>query len=136
LQVFALAEMFKAFLPVMARRRFGRVAGLVSSCTLGAPPKFLAHYVIVKYAMLGLLRSAAVEYAEKGICVNGISPGMVETKFISGIDPRIVEMDATQCPQKRHISVEEIAGFIHFLFSDSSEFVNGQNLNLSGGMFM
>lgn len=132
-QVYSLAAVLKCFLPVMAKKRFGRVVAMVSSCTIGTPPKCLAGYTTVKYALLGLLRSAAAEYGANGITVNGVSPGMIETKFLRGIDEKIVELDAATSPLKRHITPAEVIAGINFLLQEENTFSNGINLNLSAG---
>lgn len=132
IQVYSLAQILKAFLPRMAKQHFGRVVAMVSSCTIGLPPKCLANYVMVKYALLGLLRSAAAEYGAFGITVNGVSPGMVETKFLDSIDSKIIELDAAANSLKRHITINEVVPALEFLLSEKSGFVNGQNLNLDG----
>lgn len=74
-----------------------------------------------------------MEYADKGICVNGISPNMMETPFLSEIDERIVEMNRESCTLKRNVKVEETVEAIRFLLSDSMGYMNGVNLNLTGG---
>lgn len=132
-QVYSFAAILKNFLPAMAKKHFGRVVALVSSCTIGTPPKCLAHYTTVKYALLGLLRSAAAEYGASGITVNGISPGMIETKFLKEIDGKFVELDAAASVLKRHITPEEVVAGIDFLLESGNAFANGINLNLSGG---
>lgn len=133
IQVYSLAAILKNFLPVMAKKHFGRVVAMVSSCTIGTPPKCLANYTTVKYALLGLLRSAAAEYGANGITVNGVSPGMIETKFLKEIDEKFVELDAASSSLKRHITPAEVMVGINFLLDDENTFTNGINLNLSAG---
>ena len=117
IQVNSLAQLFKVFLPIMSKEKCGRVSVMLSSCTLGTPPKYMSDYLIAKYALLGLVKGAASEYAGTGITINGLSPNMIETKFLSEIDPRIVE----------------IVSALRFLLSDSASYMNGVNLNLTGG---
>ncbi len=133
IQVNALAETCAHFLPLMASERFGKVVVMLSECTLGMPPRFMTEYVIVKYAALGLMKGIALEYADKGINVNGISPGMMETPFLQQMDERFVVMNAQANPVKRNALVEEVAEGIRFLTSRGSDYMNGVNLNLSGG---
>lgn len=133
IQVNSLAQLLKAFLPIMSKEKYGRVVAMISSCTLGAPPKFMIDYLISKYALLGLIKGAASEYAGTGITVNGLSPSMIETKFLSEIDPRIVEMNAQSNPMKRNINVDEVVSALRFLLSDRASYMNGVNLNLTGG---
>lgn len=131
IQVYALAAVFRAFLPRMAKMRYGKIVLMLSSCTLGVPPKFLANYTTVKYALLGLMRSAAAEYGDQGININGVSPAMIETKFIKGVGRKIRELNAEENPRGRNLTVEDVIPAVLYLMSDESEFVNGTNLNLS-----
>ncbi len=133
IQVHSLAELGKAFLPAMAKRKSGKVVVMLTSAVLGMPPKFMSEYVVVKYALLGLMKSMAIEYAEKGININGISPNMVETRFLSDIDEKIIAINRDNCTMKRNVSVEEVVAAITFLLSDGSDYINGVNLNLTGG---
>ena len=133
LQVHSLLTIGGYILPEMAKKGSGRVVIMLSAVTLGMPPKFMSQYVVAKYALLGLMKSMAMEYAEKGICVNGISPNMMETEFISGIDERIIEMNRESSTLKRHVKVEETVAAILFLLSEECGYMNGVNLNLTGG---
>jgi 3-oxoacyl-[acyl-carrier protein] reductase len=109
---------------------------MLSSCTIGTPPKYLSNYTLVKYSLLGLMKSAAVEYGDKGININGISPGMIETKFLDRIGRKIREIAAEENPKHRNLKPEDLFSAIDYLFSDGSIFENGINLNLSGGLFV
>lgn len=133
IQVLSLGKVLQTFLPQMAKRRFGKVVVMLSSVTLGMPPKFMTSYVVNKYALLGLMKSAAMEYADKGITVNGISPNMMETKFLQNLDERLVEMTAASSALHRNVKIEEVIPTIRLLMSDASNCMNGTNINLSGG---
>ena len=132
-QVMSLGKVLQEFLPQMAKKKFGKVAIMLSSVTIGMPPKFMTAYTVNKYALLGLMKSAAMEYSEKGININGISPNMMETKFLQNIDERLIEMTAASSKMQRNIRVDEVIPAIHFLLSESSDYMNGVNINLSGG---
>ena len=132
-QVHSFHSIAKAFLPEMAKRKSGKVVVMLSECTLGIPPKFMSSYVTVKYALLGLTNALASEYAEKGLNINAISPAMMETKFLNGIDERLIEMNAAASVRKRNVTTEEVADAICFLLSSGSDYMSGVNLNLSGG---
>lgn len=133
IQVFSLAEILKTFLPVMAKKRYGKVVVMLTAYTIGIPPKFIVDYTICKYALLGLMKAAAAEYCDKGLCINGLSPSMIETKFLDKIDSRIIEMTAAESPLKRNVTLDEIVMAIDFLMSDKNSYMCGTNLNLSGG---
>lgn len=136
IQFFSFASMMKEILPKMAKSGYGRVCVMLSSYVLGTPPKFMSDYVAVKSALLGYVKSAAAEYGEKGVRINGISPNMMETKFLQNIDDKIVQMTADSSALKRNIGVEETVSGIAYLLSDEASYVNGTNLNLSGGDYM
>lgn len=133
IQVFSLAEILKVFLPLMAKKNYGKVVVMLTAYTVGKPPKFMVDYLISKHALLGLMKAAATEYEDKGLNINGLSPSMIETKFLDNIDRRIVELAASETPLKRNISKEEVIEAIDFLMSDQNGYMNGVNLNFTGG---
>ena len=133
IQVHSFAEIMKAFLPIMAKQKYGKVVAMLSSVTKGVPPKYLSSYVITKYALMGLINSLVSEYKEKGIQINCVSPTMVETNFLSEIDDRIIEMTAESSSMKRNVKIEEVVEAISYLMSDNSNYTNGVNLGLTGG---
>ena len=133
---FSFARICSEYLPVMAKNKYGKVVVMLSAYTLGNPPKFMSDYMAVKGALNGFMKATAAEYADKGLNINGISPNMMETKFLSNIDERIVEMSAEGTSKKRNISVTETVNGVMWLFSEGASYVNGINLNLSGGDYM
>ena len=136
IQFFSFASLMKEILPKMAKAGYGRVCVMLSSYVLGTPPRFMSDYVAVKSALLGYVKAAAAEYGDKGICINGISPNMMETKFLQKIDEKIVQMTAESSAMKRNIRVDETVNGIAYLLSDEASYMNGANLNLSGGDYM
>ncbi|MCH5270457.1 MAG: SDR family oxidoreductase [Lachnospiraceae bacterium] len=133
IQVHSLARTAQFFFPKMAKKGSGKVVVMLSACTLGMPPKFLSQYTVVKYALLGLMKSLAGEYAEKGLNINGISPNMIETRFLSEIDERLIELNKESSTLGRNVCVEEAVAAIRFLLSEGAGYMNGVNLNLTGG---
>lgn len=133
IQVHSFAEIMKAFLPIMAKQKYGKVVAMLSSVTKGVPPKYLSSYIISKYALMGLINSLVSEYKEKGIQINAVSPTMVETNFLSEIDDRIIEMTAESSSMKRNVEIQEVVEAISYLMSDNSNYTNGVNLGLTGG---
>lgn len=129
----ALAILLKIFLPLMAKKKYGRVVAMLTAYTIDVPPKFMSDYIMAKYALLGLVRSAAVEYAGKGITVNGISPNMMETKFLAEVDDLSITMNAENSAMRRNIDVNEVCAAMEYLCSDAAAYINGINLNMSGG---
>jgi 3-oxoacyl-[acyl-carrier protein] reductase len=121
------------FLPKMAEVKFGKIVCMLSSTTIGVPPKAMSQYVTVKYALLGLMRSLASEYATKEISINCISPSMINTQFLSDINDRVIELNAESHPLKRIAEVTDVVPSIKMLLSDDSNYINGVNLPISGG---
>lgn len=122
------------FLPVMAKSGFGRVVFMLSSVTIGVPPGATAHYVTAKYALLGLMKALASEYAGKKITFNAVSPSMVETDFLADIPEKIVELAAQQHPLKRNANPADIAPIVKFLLSEEAGYLTGTNIPVTGGI--
>lgn len=123
----------QAFLPNMAKQRHGRVVMLLSSILEGTPLPYNACYLTEKYALLGLMRALASEYAPKGITVNGVSPGHTDTKFLRQQPQVLLEKYAAESPMGRLLTVDEVIPAIRFLLSQEAAAVNGQNMLVTFG---
>lgn len=132
-QVASIGLILQQLLPKMKKNHFGRTVFMTSSCTIGMPPKNLLEYHTVKYALVGMIRSYAAEFSAYNMTFNGIAPAMVETKFWEKVPEYLVELNKQGQPGGSCISLEEIHHTIDFLFSESTTFINGENINLSGG---
>ena len=130
--VISFAEITAAMIPYMAKKKRGRIVVMLTSCTCNEPPKFMSPYVVSKYALLGLVRSLAVEYAVKGINVNAVSPVMIDTQFNSDMPEMIIEMNREKCAAGRNLKVDEVLPTVEFLLSEGASMVNGQNILISG----
>lgn len=119
---------------MVKEKKEGRLVYMLSSCTNGIPPRFMTPYVTAKYAMLGYVKSLATEYDSKNITVNGISPGMMETKFLSELIDFVAEENAQKSPFGRNLYVEEVIPAFKFLLSDDASRITGQNIVITGGM--
>lgn len=96
-----------------------------------------AHYVASKHAVVGLTRSAALEYAPRGIRVNAVCPGVIRTPMVQRVidaDPAMEQALASMEPIGRLGESEEIAEAIAWLCSDRSSFVVGQAIAVDGGL--
>lgn len=134
IQVHSLIKILQAFLPQMTKKRgISKVVFMLSSYTISNPPKFMMSYIMVKYTLMGLMKALAADYVGKGVCINGISPSMIETKFLENIDDRIVELNAQNSAAGRNADVTDIVPGIRFLLSEDSDYVHGINLNISNG---
>lgn len=125
--------LFREFLPAMVSKKTGKVVVVLSSVTFGRPPNAMDSYVAAKFALLGLTRTLASEYAAKGININAVSPSMMKTGFLSEIPEKIIEITAEQNPLKRNAVPGDVAPLVKFLLSEEANFINGANISVSGG---
>ncbi len=93
-----------------------------------------SNYVASKAGIIGLTRTWARELGPKGIRVNAVAPGFIETPMLETVPEKVLEMLRDKCPLKRLGSPEEVAGAYLFLASDLASYVNGAVLNVDGGM--
>ena len=134
IQVHSLIKILQTFLPQMMKREsIGKIVIMLTSYTLSNPPKFMMSYVMTKYTLLGLMKSLSSDYAGKNVCINAISPSMIETKFLKNIDDRLIQLNAQNSTLGKNASVKDIVPGIRFLLSKDSDFVHGINLNISNG---
>lgn len=134
ISVRSIVMILKAFVRDMSKGHYGRIVFLLTSNTIGMPAKYQSAYVTYKYALLGLMKSLSVEYMDKGITANAVSPDMMETKFLKNVPDMIVEQNAANSPIGRNIRVEEVAPVIEYLLSDEAEAMTGQNIGITGGL--
>ena len=120
-------------LKIYASRKLTGQIPKSKSMSSAVPPKFLDGYVTAKYALMGMGKALASEYAPKGIQVNMISPSMMETRFLANVYGGVVEQTAAINPLKRNARPEDVAGLIEYLFSDKNTFVTGVNFPVTGG---
>ena len=124
----------KVIAKLLKEKREGKIIFMLSAYTDNVPPKFSSVYVTVKYALLGLMKALSAEYADKGIMVNGISPSMMETKFLKEVPELLVQQAAMNSPFGRNLLVDEIVPMFEFLLSEKGNRITGQNIVISGGI--
>lgn len=124
----------KAFVPDMLDAGWGRIINISSSSAqTGAPA--LAHYASSKGGVIGLTKALAMEFADKGITVNTVPPGFIDTPLLrEGLpDPSAA---AASMPMKRAGQPEDIAHAVAYLASDGAAYVTGQTLSVNGGRYL
>lgn len=117
----------------LLKQRSGRIINIASvSGILGNAGQ--ANYSASKAGVIGLTKSVARELAPRGILVNAIAPGYVDTEMTSGLPDKVKEQMLAQIPLKRAAAPEEIADVVLFLASGQSSYMTGQVLSVDGGM--
>lgn len=122
-------------LPLMLARGGGAIVNTASVAGLGAAPK-MSIYSASKHAVIGLTKSAAIEYAKKGVRVNAVCPAVIDTDMFRRAyeaDPRKAEYAAAIHPVGRIGTVDEVASAVLYLCSDGAAFTTGHALAVDGG---
>ena len=122
-------------LPLMLAQGGGVIVNTASVAGLGAAPK-MSIYSASKHAVIGLTKSAAIEYAKKHIRVNAVCPGVIDTDMFRRAheaDPKKAGFAAAMHPVGRIGKVEEVASAVLFLCSDGAAFTTGHALAVDGG---
>jgi 3-oxoacyl-[acyl-carrier protein] reductase len=125
----------RAATKVMMRARTGRVVFL-SSVVGEMGNAGQAVYSASKAALLGLTKTLAREYASRGITVNAVTPGFIDTDMTTGLTPELKETMLKAVPLARTGRADEVAAAIAFLCSDEAGYITGQTLRVNGGMYV
>ena len=107
-----------------------KIVFMLSENTINKPAKFSTKYTMSKYMLLGLMKSLAVEYEGKRIDINALSPSMIDTKFLSEIDRRMLEVyGATD----HMLNPCDVVPWLWKLLSEYSDGMSGENILFTGG---
>lgn len=136
LQTKSFIQISQHLVPLMKEKRHGKLIAILSSYLVGRPPSSLSPYIISKYSLLGLLKTMAVELGQYGITCNGISPSMFESKLIEKYPQKLRELNSIDNPLKKLVTPDDISSTTLFLCSELSNFINGENIVVSGGQVM
>lgn len=125
----------KAAMKSMSKRQHGRIINITSivgfTGNMGQ-----ANYTAAKAGIVGLSKTLAIEYATKGITVNCIAPGFIETPMTEVLNDKIKEAILAKIPMKKMGAPDDIAAACVFLASEEAHYMTGQTLHLNGGMAM
>ncbi|WP_298626324.1 acetoacetyl-CoA reductase [uncultured Legionella sp.] len=128
-------NMTRNVIPVMLEKAFGRIISI--SSINGRKGQFgQCNYAATKAALFGFTKSLAQEVASKGITVNTISPGYIETPMLAGVKEEVLNSIIANIPVGRLGYPKEVADAVAFLASPDSGFITGANLDVNGGQYM
>jgi 3-oxoacyl-[acyl-carrier protein] reductase len=113
----------------MLRARAGRIVNIASVAGLRANPG-QSNYSAAKAGLIALTRTAAVEVARRGITINAVAPGLIQTEMTADLSEDVVGF----IPAKRMGTPEEVAACVRFLASDQASYVTGAVLTVDGGL--
>jgi len=125
----------RAVLRPMTKQRFGRIINITSVVGLTGNAG-QANYAAAKAGILGFTKSTAREMASRGITVNAVAPGFIETEMTDALNEETRKAILATIPLGRFGQPAEVAGLVCFLASDAGAYISGQTLTIDGGMVM
>ncbi|MGH8607738.1 MAG: SDR family oxidoreductase, partial [Gammaproteobacteria bacterium] len=125
----------KAFVRGMVKARYGRIINIASVVGLSGNPG-QTNYAAAKAGIFGFTKSLALELGSRGITVNAVAPGFVDTDMTRHFNAAERERILSQIPLNRFGSPEDVAAVVAFLASPRSGYITGETVNVNGGMYM
>jgi 3-oxoacyl-[acyl-carrier protein] reductase len=125
----------RAAIKFMFRQKNGRIVNIASITGLMGNAG-QANYSASKAGIIGFTKATAREYANRGIRVNAVAPGFIDTAMTQAIPEKDREVLIKQIPMERLGTVDDIASAVYFLVSDLSDYITGQVISVNGGMYM
>lgn len=123
------------FLPQMIGNGWGRVINITSIAGFtGAFGK--SNYAAAKAGIVGFTKSLSIELGSKGVTVNAVAPGAIETDMLNRIPAKYKDKILESIPAKRFGRPEEVANLIAFLISDQASYITGQTIHINGGSYL
>ncbi len=128
-------KLSRACLRAMMKARKGRIISIASVVGLTGNPG-QANYAAAKAGIFGFTKSLAREIGSRGITVNTVAPGFIDTDMTRGLPDEAKQALLKQIPLNRLGDVNEIASAVGFLASDEAAYITGETINVNGGMYM
>ncbi len=125
----------KLCMRAMMKQRYGRIINISSVVGLSGNPG-QSNYSATKAGMLGFTRSLAKEVGSRGITVNAVAPGFIETDMTDELSTDVRDSILNQIALSRLGRPEEVANVVDFLASDEAAYITGQTISVNGGMYM
>jgi 3-oxoacyl-[acyl-carrier protein] reductase len=125
----------KAVIDDMVENHWGRIVNL-SSVIGRMGNRGQANYAASKAGIIGMTQTLAKEFARKGITVNAVAPGFVDTQMLKSVPPKILDRIIAQIPVGRLGKPEEVAGTVAYLCSPDGAYVTGQVIDINGGLYV
>ena len=125
----------KAVTKPMMKQRSGKIVFITSVIGLTGNAG-QANYAAAKAGVIGLMKSAAKEFASRGIQVNAVAPGFIDTDMTKGLNDEVKNTYLEQIPLKRFGRVEDVAEAVKFLVSEKADYITGQVIHVNGGLYM
>ena len=120
---------------IMLKQRFGKIINMTSVVGI-AGNAGQVNYAASKAGVIGLTKSLAKELGSRGITVNAVAPGFINTDMTASLSEKVQEEASKNIPLKRLGDPEDIANLVGFLASDAANYITGQVINVDGGMVM
>lgn len=127
--------MIKSLIRHMMKNKYGKIVNISSVVGLMGNPG-QANYSASKAGVVALTKTVAKEYAAKGICCNAVAPGFIDTGMTAVLTDAAKEAMLSQVPQKRVGTPEDVAKAVAFLASSESDYITGEVIKVTGGMYM
>tara|TARA_Y100001970_G_C14071416_1_gene769660 strand:- start:59 stop:829 length:771 start_codon:yes stop_codon:yes gene_type:complete len=128
-------NMTKAVMRGMIKNKYGRIIN-ISSVVGEIGNLGQSNYSAAKAGIIGFTKSIAREVATRGITVNAVAPGFVETEMTNDLSDEQKELILKAIPMQRYATTNDIASTVCFLASDNASYITGQTLNVDGGLVM
>ena len=125
----------KTVLKFMLKKRWGRILNITST-SASTGNRGQANYAAAKAGIEAFSKSLAKEVGSRGITVNAIAPGYIQTDMTKVISEKVKEEILSQIPLSRFGIPEEISQFVDFLISDEASYITGQTIHINGGLYM
>lgn len=131
----AAVQLTRGILPHMSQRQFGRIIN-ISSIVAHMGNIGQTNYITAKAAITGFTKGLAKEVARKGVTVNCVAPGFIETDMTADIPQKVIDKFMEQIPAQRFGQPADIAAAVRFLASAEAAYITGTTVHINGGLYV